>query len=55
MIAIESLKEISKETGWDRNSQIIKACEFITSMDKDIEFKDFLNKSKEDETNLSGE
>lgn len=49
MIAIESLKKISKEIGWDRNSQIIKICEFISSINKDNDFKNFLLKSQKDE------
>ena len=53
MLAISSLQEISKETGWDENSQVIKACEFITSMNKDGAFKAFLIKSQKEEENLT--
>jgi len=49
MIAFKFLKDQAENNNWDKNIQIITACEFITSLDKDIEFNDFLeNKTKED-------
>ena len=43
-IAIEDINVIAKEKAWDSRSQVIIACEYITSLDKDKEFKDFLEK-----------
>jgi hypothetical protein len=45
-IAIQDISSVAKETHWDSTSQVIIACEFITSLDKDQEFKRFLEEKK---------
>jgi len=47
MIALTFLKEQAEDNNWDKNTQIITACEFITSLDKDKEFNDFLTEKRE--------
>jgi len=45
-IAIQSMHSVARELSWDSTSQVITACEFITSLDKDEEFKEFLEDKK---------
>ena len=46
-IAITAINETAKTEEWDTETQIIVACEFISHLNKDSEFKDFLeNKSQ---------
>ena len=45
-IAIQYMHSIAKELSWDSKSQVIIVCEFITSLDRDKEFKDFLEGKK---------
>ena len=52
MIAFKFLKDCANNNNWDKNIQIITACEFITSLDKDKEFNEFLL-SRTKENNFS--
>jgi len=49
MLAINVINDIGKETGWDRNSKLIIACEFISSLDKDRDFNNFCEDKKKEE------
>jgi len=53
MIAFKFLKDRAKGNDWDENIQIITACEFITSLDKDKEFNEFLEEKEKGEKTSS--
>ena len=46
-IAIEAIKEKGMQENWNTDEQIINTCEFITSLDLDSKFKEFLENKKD--------
>lgn len=43
-LAVSALKEVADKEKWDPETQIIIVCQFVTHLNKDQEFKEFLDK-----------
>lgn len=53
MLAITSIKEKGTKNSWDSNTQLILACEYLSFINEDEGFDEFLSDREEEEKSFT--